>query len=337
MTTNAWYGRLALVFLFMLALYPLSPYIVPLFMGVILCVVGWRAQRRLEVRLHLPRALAAAIHALVWLAVIAVPTWLIIQTVVANLGPLVHKWQAGAALITVPPTVARTPLVGPWLATHLRTLNAPVLLQYLRHHSDMIRASLAHIWIFLLHTLIASLVVFSLALRGEKIHSELDKLTQSLWGSGGPQMLVLAAQSARAVMVGLIGVGLVEGVLIGASYGIAGMPLWTVWMVATILLSAVPFGASMVLAVVAGWLMLTGHFLAGLLVVIWGTAVITAADLLLRPLVTGLQSGVPFLVLLLSILGGAKVFGLVGIIAGPFLVMLGSAIWQSWFREPTLV
>lgn len=334
MTTNTWYGRLALIALFALALYPLSPYIIPLFMGVILCVVGWRTQRKAEVRLHLPRVLAAGLHALAWLAVIALPTWLIIQTVVANLGPLIHKWQAGAALITVPPALARTPLIGPWLAAHLRTLNAKVLLQYLGHHSDMIRASLARIWIFLLHTVIASLVVFALALRGEKVYGEFHELLQSLWGPRGPQLLVLAAQSARAVMVGLIGVGLIEGVLIGASYGLAGMPLWTIWMVATIFLSAVPFGAGTIVAVVMGWLMLTGHFLVGLLVAIWGAAVITAADLLLRPLVTGLQSGVPFLVLLLSILGGTKVFGLVGIIAGPFFVMLGNAVWQTWFRKP---
>jgi len=328
------YGRAALGLLFVLALYPLSPYAVPLFMGAVLCVVGWRAQLAMEASFRLPRVAGAALHALTWLAIIALPTWLIIGTLATNLGPLIARWRGGGALIIVPPQLAQTRFIGHWLASHLHALNAKALLQYLGHHSDLVRASLGHLGTFLLHTAIASLVVFSLALRGERVAAELDWIAQSLWGPRrGREILVLATQSARAVMVGIIGVGLIEGILIGVSYGIAGMPMWSSWLVATILLSAIPFGAGAVLALVCGWLMLTGHLLAGLLTAIWGGSIITAADLILRPLVTGKQSSVPFMALLLSILGGAKVFGLVGVIAGPLLIMLATSLWQSWFRE----
>ena len=336
MTHARQYGRAVLALLFILALYPLSPYSVPIFMGAVLCTVGWRAQLAAEKAFRLPRMAGATLHALIWLAIIALPTWLIIETLATNLGPLIARWRSGGALINVPPQVAHTRFVGPWLASHLHRLNAKVLLHYLGNHSDLVRASLGHVWVFLLHTLIASLVVFSLALRGERVALELDWIAQSLWGPRGQQVLTLAAQSARAVMIGIIGVGLVEGVLIGASYGIAGMPMWSSWLVATILLSAIPFGAAAVLAIVSGWLMLTGHFLAGLLTGIWGGAIITTADLVLRPLVTGKESSVPFIALLLSILGGAKVFGLVGVIAGPLLIMLATSLWQAWFREPTI-
>ncbi|MHB8253626.1 MAG: AI-2E family transporter [Acidiferrobacter sp.] len=335
MTRSEPYGRVALAVLFILALYPLSPYSVPLFMGAVLCTVGWRMQLAAETAFHLPRIAGAALHALAWLAIIALPSWLIIETLATNLGPLIARWRSGGALITVPSQLAHAPFVGPWLASHLHNLNAKGLLHYLGHHADVVRASLGHVWIFLFHTVIASMVVFSLALRGERVAAELDWIAQSLWGPRGRQVLLLAAQSARAVMVGIIGVGLIEGVLIGVSYGIAGMPMWSSWLVATILLSAIPFGAGAALALVSGWLMLTGHFLAGLLTGIWGGTVITAADLIMRPVVTGKESSVPFMALLLSILGGAKVFGLVGVIAGPLLIMLAASLWQSWFREPT--
>lgn len=334
MTRGGRYGRVALAILFIAALYPLSPYAVPLFMGAVLCAVGWRVQLAAEKALNLPRSVGATLHAFTWLAIIALPTWLIIETLVTNLGPLIKRWRGGGALVKIPPQLAHTPIIGRWLASHLHRLNAKVLIHYLGHHTDLVRASLGHVWIFLLHTLIASLVVFSLALRGEKVSAEINSIARSLWGPRGQQVLTLAAQSARAVMIGIIGVGLVEGVLIGISYGIAGMPMWSSWLVATILLSAIPFGAGAVLAIVSGWLMLTGHLLAGLLTGIWGGLVITAADLVLRPLVTGKESSVPFMALLLSILGGAKVFGLVGVIAGPLLIMLAASLWQSWFREP---
>ncbi|AWP23131.1 AI-2E family transporter [Acidiferrobacter sp. SPIII_3] len=333
---NAWYGRAALAALFVIGLYPLSPYFVPLFMGAVLCTVGWRVQLTVERALSLPRWGGAALHALTWLAVIVLPSWLVIQTLAAKLAPRIARWKSGAPLVTVPPQLAHTRFIGPWLAQHLHKLNANVLVHYLGNHSDLIKASLGHIWIFLLHTLIASAVVFSLALRGEKMRAELIWIAETLWGPRGQQVLTAAADAARSVMLGIIGVGLVEGGLIGLSYGLAGMPLWSIWLIATALLSAIPFGAGAVLALVCGWLMLTGHVFAGLLTAAWGAAVITAADLLLRPLVTGKASSVPFMALLLSILGGAKVFGLVGVIAGPLLIMLAASLWQSWLRQSQL-
>lgn len=334
MTGGGRYGRVALALLFVIGLYPLSPYFVPLFMGAVLCTVGWRVQLALERALNLPRWAGATLHALSWLAIIVLPSWLVIDTLASKLAPQIARWKSGAPLVHVPAQLAHTRFIGPWLAAHLHKLNAKVLVHYIGHHSDLIRASLGHIWVFLLHTVIAAAVVFSLALRGEKMRGELVWIAESLWGPRGQQVLTAAAQSARAVMLGIIGVGLVEGALIGFSYGLAGMPLWSIWLIATALLSAIPFGAGAVLALVCGWLMLTGHVFAGVLTAAWGAAVITAADLLLRPLVTGKESSVPFMALLLSILGGAKVFGLVGVIAGPLLIMLAASLWQAWFRQP---
>lgn len=336
MTRGGRYGRAALAVLFVLAIYPLTPYAVPLFVGAVLCTVGWRVQRAVELALNLPRWAGATLHALTWLAIIAVPSWLVLETLATNLAPEIAKWHSGGPLVTVPPQLVHARFIGPWLARHLHGLNAQVLLHYLGHHSDLIKASLGHVWIFVLHTLIATAIIFSLAFRGERVAAEMAWIARSLWGAQGQQVLSAAADSARAVLLGIIGVGLVEGILIGLSYKLAGMPMWSMWLIATVLLSAIPFGAGAVLAVVASWLMLTGHFLPGLLTAIWGTAVITAADLLLRPLVTGKESSVPFMALLLSILGGAKVFGLVGVIAGPLLIMLGASLWQAWFREPPL-
>ncbi len=335
MTTSRRYGQAVLWLLFFLAAYPLWPYVVPLFAGAILCMVGWRAQLLFEKRLGAPRAVAAAVHALVWLAITAIPASLIIQTVAANLGPLITKWQSGAPLLTLPPQVAQTPLVGAWLTRRLHDLNGKIVLHYLSEHAGLIKDSLAHVWGLLLHTVVASLAVFSLALRGERIGAEFHRIARSLWGARGAEVIAIAVRSARSVMVGLIGVGIAEGVLIGASYDLAGMPLWTVWMVATMLLSAIPFGAAAILALAAGWLLLTGHVIAGLLVAVWGITIITAADLLLRPIVTGAETSVPFLLLLLSILGGAKVFGLVGVIAAPFFLIVATGLWQAWFGEST--
>ncbi|MHB1951367.1 MAG: AI-2E family transporter, partial [Acidiferrobacteraceae bacterium] len=326
------FSTFALVALFVAAASMLFPYATPILMGAILCVVGWPAQRWLEDRFHLPRQLAAALHALAWLALIVVPAAIIVSTVAANLSPMIPKWQSGKALFRPPEALARIPVVGHWLWSRLHAVNADVLLHFLGKHKDLIRLWLGGAWLLVLHTAVAAMMVFVLALRGERTAADVTGIANRLWGADGPAVLSIAVRSAQAVMLGIVGVGVGEGLLIGAAFAIGGVPLWSIWMVATILLSPVPFGAAAVLALACGWLVLSGSWIAAVVILVWGLAVIALADLLFRPVVTAQSGQVSFLLVLLSILGGAKMLGLIGVVAGPLLLTIAAGIWQQWVR-----
>jgi predicted PurR-regulated permease PerM len=91
-----------------------------------------------------------------------------------------------------------------------------------------------------------------------------------------------------------------------------------------------------VVATATLWLVLTGHWIAGFLVLGWGLLVITVADLVVRPLLTGSQTQAPFFLVFFSILGGAEAFGLIGLIIGPILVLLARGVWRVWERRMRL-
>lgn len=326
-------GVLVLIAIFVAAGYSLIPYSAPVLMGIILCVVGWPAQKWVERRFHLPRWLAASLHALVWLAVIILPAIVIVSTVASNISPMIPKWQAGTPLIHPPADLAQIPVIGHWLWTRLHAVNSNALLHYLEQHKDLVKLWLGGAWVFVLHTAIAAMMVFSIGLRGERSGADLSALAARLWGTDGPVVLTIAGDSARAVMLGIVGVGVGEGLLIGVAFALGHVPLWSIWMVATILLSPVPFGAALVLLAAAGWLVLSGAWIAALAILIWGLAVIAAADILFRPIVSAGAGNVSFLLMLLSILGGAEMFGLVGVVTGPLLLGIAAGIWDRWFRD----
>lgn len=326
--------------IFLAAAYALVPYTAPILMGMVMCVVGWPAQKWVERRFHLPNWMAAALHALVWLALVVIPAWIIVNTVATNVGPLVPAWQAGQPIIKPPVVLVHLPLIGYWLWSQLQAIDAHALLHYLGQHQHLIQDWLGVAWIFVLHTAIASAFVFVLGLRGERVAAELTALAIRLWGTDGPEVLSIAARSAQAVMGGIVGVGIGEGLLIGLAFAVGQVPLWSIWMVATIILSPVPFGSALVLLGAAGWLLLNGTWVAALAITVWGFAVIMAADMLLRPMVSSGSSNTSFLLMLLSILGGAKMFGLVGVVTGPILLGVATGIWDRWFvlepQAPTL-
>jgi predicted PurR-regulated permease PerM len=327
------FSMFILVAIFVAAAYALTPYATPILMGTILCVVGWPAQRWAEARFHVPRRIAASLHALVWLAVIVLPAVVIVSTVASNVSPMIPKWQAGKPLLLPPADLARIPIIGHWLWSKLHSINAGVLLRFLGQHKDLVRLWIGGAWILILHTAIAAMMVFVLALSGERAAADVAGLATRLWGTDGPILLSIAVRSARAVMLGIVGVGVAEGLLIGLAFGIAQIPLWSVWMVGTILLSPIPFGAGAVLLLAAGWLALSGAWISALVILVWGFAIIGLADILFRPLVSAAAGEVSFLLMLLSILGGAKTFGLVGVVVGPLLLGIAAGIWQRWVRD----
>jgi predicted PurR-regulated permease PerM len=140
---------------------------------------------------------------------------------------------------------------------------------------------------------------------------------------------------ARSAFVGTVATGLVQGVFAGIGFVIAGLPQAFAWGLLTSVASVIPvFGTSLVWAPAAAFLLIEGHPVAAAFVVVWGLVVVMAvSDYVVRPrLVGGKQEAHPLL-MLLSLLGGIKVFGLAGLIVGPVVVSLFLAILRIYERE----
>ena len=59
------------------------------------------------------------------------------------------------------------------------------------------------------------------------------------------------------------------------------------------------------------------------------------ADHFVRPVIIGEGAKLPFLWVLLGILGGVESFGLVGIFLGPALMAALVSIWRNWSSVTT--
>jgi predicted PurR-regulated permease PerM len=64
-----------------------------------------------------------------------------------------------------------------------------------------------------------------------------------------------------------------------------------------------------------------------------GAIVLFIADHFVRPMIIGEGAQLPFLWVLLGILGGIESFGLVGIFLGPALMAALVSLWRGWVAE----
>jgi predicted PurR-regulated permease PerM len=128
-----------------------------------------------------------------------------------------------------------------------------------------------------------------------------------------------------ANLYGMVAVGLIQGGLTAFGWWVTGLRAPLLWGAIATVFSFVPLlGPSLVWIPGALVLALQGRWVQAAVLCAWGAVVVSAADYVVRPRFARGRANVNTLLVLLSLLGGLKAFGAIGIIAGP--VVLSSVI-----------
>lgn len=130
----------------------------------------------------------------------------------------------------------------------------------------------------------------------------------------------------QATIFGSLGTALVQGAIGGVIFIILGLPSAVLWAVVMTLSSFLPLvGTSLVWVPAALYFLFKGSIVKAIMMVAGGLFISTV-DNFVRPLlirsVSSQDNQLNTLVLFMSVLGGIKVFGFLGIVLGPLLVVL---------------
>ncbi len=124
----------------------------------------------------------------------------------------------------------------------------------------------------------------------------------------------------RATLKGIFIIGVLQGALIGAAFGVLGIPGAMFWGTVVVVLSAIPaLGPPVVWVPAAVYLALSDQVGAAIGLTVWGTLVVGVLDNVLRPRIIGAETRLPDLLIFLSMLGGIGMFGVLGLIIGPII------------------
>ena len=174
------------------------------------------------------------------------------------------------------------------------------------------------------------LTLFFLLRDGDAVAHELRVGSRRAFGPAGEDVGRQMIRSVHGTVNGLVLVGLGEGLIMGIAYAIAGVPHPTLFGLMTAVLAMVPFGAP--LAFIAAGLVLAASSKAAAAagVVALGVVVTFVADHFVRPVLIGGATRLPFIWVLLGILGGVEAWGLVGLFLGPAIMAALILLWREW-------
>ena len=136
----------------------------------------------------------------------------------------------------------------------------------------------------------------------------------------------LVADTTRAVVYGSGLTALIQGMLTGVGFALTGLPSPVVFGVLAALFSLLPAGGTAFVWVPAVLALAgMGQSGAALFMLGWG-ALISVSDNVLRPILVSKQAEVSTLAVFVGVIGGAAAFGGVGLIIGPVLLTVISAL-----------
>ena len=318
----------------------MEPFIVPVLWAAILAFVTWPAYLRVLRACRGRRVLAALIlTTAVSLAVIAPIAWL---ALVLRL-ELVRLWHEAQTVLAggaqLPPVLLKIP----WLGDQVRELAARaaqdphVLGLELRRVTDHSFDHIAHLVGGISREAVkmafTAVTLFFVYRDGERLAAQLAQALEQVLGARVHNYLRAIEQTVRAVVYGLVLTALVQGLLVGLGYWIAGTGAPVFLAALTTVCGLIPFAAPTVWLSVSVWLLVRGSTAAAVGLLIWGAIVLGWTDHIVRPFLISREAAIPFIVVLFGVLGGLATFGLVGLFIGPVILAVLLAVWREWLFE----
>ena len=177
------------------------------------------------------------------------------------------------------------------------------------------------------------LTLFFLFKSGHEVTQQIRRAAARTFGPNGERVGRQIIASVHGTVDGLVLVGLGEGVLLGIVYAVAGVPHPTIFGALTAVAAMIPFAAPIVFGLAALLLVAQGSIVWAIALVCIGMAVTFSADHFVRPVLIGGATKLPFIWVLLGILGGVEAWGLLGLFLGPAIMAALILLWREWATE----
>src|SRR5262249_6685044 len=316
----------------------LSPFLTSGLWAAIVCIATWPILLRLEAIAAGRRWAAVMIMSGTILLVVFVPVALAVSAIANNAQNITTEIRSfeSIALPPAPAWVGQVPLGGDRIAAawnRFAALDADrrsaALTPYAQAALHWFAVKAGSIGTMLLQFLLATIISAIGLAKGESVRDGILRFATRLGGQQGHDAAVLAAQTIRAVVLGVVVTAVVQAAIAGAGLFITGVPAAALLTAVTLFLCLSQLGPLPVLVPASIWLFWSGASVAGTALFVI-TAVAAPFDNIVRPLLISRGAALPLLLIFAGVLGGLIAFGIIGLFIGPVVLIVAHSLLVRW-------
>ena len=315
------------------------PFLSAILWAMVFAVTIWPFFIRVEKILGGRTGLAAAILTLLLFVIFFLPLGYVGSKLVSR-APAAFDYAQGLmekGLGAPPLWLKGLPLIGEKAEGAWGSLaqDTPKLIEMIKPHIKNLLGSIisagAGVGRIILITILSLIIFFFLLKGGRPIRIGLERMAVRLGGEKGRHLLSVAGTTMRSVVYGILGAAMVQGIMAIFGLWISGVPSPIFLGAVAGLFALVPVGLiQVVLLPAAGWLIYKDHIGWGIFLFIWSFTVVGNVDTFIRPMLISRGAKVPFLVVLLGVLGGIAAGGILGLFVGATLLSVFYTMLREW-------
>jgi predicted PurR-regulated permease PerM len=186
----------------------------------------------------------------------------------------------------------------------------------------------------ILQFLIAIVIAGVFLYRAEQGKRVSQAVAYRVAGPRGGELAELSELVVRSVARGILGVALIQALLAGLGFLVAGVPGAGLWALLCLILSTVQIGLFPVSVPMVFYVFSTSDTLTAILFLAW-MLVVSVIDNILKPILLGRGVEVPMMVIFVGAIGGFLAAGIIGLFVGPVLLVLGYRLFLAWLEVDT--
>lgn len=317
----------------------IQPFIIPVTWGVIIAVTINPFINIVIKKTGLSRKMASTLFALLVIAALVVPSILLVSISIDTVQEVSSRVESGTLVVPSPPSkVAEWPVIGEPLykAWNLASANLDAALNHfgpqLKEAAILILGKagggVKDVLMFVISIVIAAVLLIT----AEKGSNAATKVISRFAGEKGPSLQALATATIRGVMLGVIGVAVIQSVLSAIGMVIVGVPAAGLWAALVLILAVIQLPPIIILGPIAAWVFTFTSTGPAVIFLVW-VIIVSACDGFLKPVLMGRGVDAPMLVILLGALGGMMLSGIIGLFVGAIIVAISYTLFMAWLED----
>jgi predicted PurR-regulated permease PerM len=320
----------------------LQPFIPALMLALIFSLTTWPAYAWLNARLGGGQVKASLLMTLILALAFIVPLVILGTSVAENFAKMFSGVVVTLNTHTqdAPAWLTKTPVFGKQLGNKWEDYagDREKLLQTLTSHattiSGFVLAFAAAIGKGLIDLTLGVIITYFFFRYGLQASERIRNLIQGFAGERGQHLLLLSKKTMIGVIYGVLGTAIAQGAFAALGFWIADIPGAAFLGLLTFFLSIIPFGPPLIWIPATMWLVTEGNYYSAIFMAVYGAAVISMLDNIVRPYFISVGSNLPILLVLMGIIGGILAFGFIGLFIGPVLLAIAMTLIMEWSNNP---
>jgi predicted PurR-regulated permease PerM len=313
----------------------LRPFITVLEWAAVLVIVFYPVHKRLAQRIK-RRGLSALLSSLLVIVVVVLPLVLLTMALTREIAGVAKDFPAQVTQL-MNPDASIVGRVSRWIHDHAG-VDGGRSQEFIVEQLRIAGASLLGQSLGLVGNIVSSIVkAFFVVITMYYLFRDGDKIVAAL-----PEALPLSHKQSKAILerisqvvsasvYGVVTIAMLQGLLGGLAFWALGVPSPVLWAVVLAFVCMIPIAGSFFVWLPASiYLILSGHWTKGILLILWGALVISTIDNFLRPKLIKNQTKLHELFVFFSVLGGMSVFGLLGIVLGPVVLAITLGLLETF-------